>query len=200
METRTLETVRIPTSFYYDGLWQAADWSATVTDETTGQVLLTVILQQDGHPAPLAAVRLGMDDVAKLRQLAGFGRGCAQAEEQRRYDCRTTKEHLESLERTVTSLHEHQVLDARRVEKLESSVSNLDSCVKNLTTALGACASSATVHAQGERLTALERQQREQALVLVGHDERLEAIDGELGDQTQRLSAIENRLAALDAA
>lgn len=125
METRTLETVRIPTSFYYDGLWQAADWSATVTDETTGQVLLTVILPQDGHPAPLAAVRLSMDDVAKLRQLAGFGRGCAQAQEQR-YDCRTTGQRIADLEQRV----------------------------KGLTTALGACASSATVHSQGERLDA----------------------------------------------
>jgi hypothetical protein len=124
-------------------------------------VLLTVILQQDGHPAPLAAVRLGMDDVAKLRQLAGFARGCAQAEE-RRYDCRTTGQRIADLEQRV----------------------------KGLTTALGICASSATVQAQSDQLTALDErltalQQTCNRLVLFA------GSDQEVKDLLVRLTALE---------
>ena len=37
-----------------------------------------------------------------------------------------TAEHLESLERAVTSLHQHQVLDARRLEALAKRLETLE--------------------------------------------------------------------------
>ena len=42
------------------------------------------------------------------------------------YDCRTTDQKMAELEKIIASLHEHQVLDARRVEKLENLVAAID--------------------------------------------------------------------------
>lgn len=99
--------VSIPTSFYYQGMWQTAMWSAMVVDRDTGDVLLTACLPGvagDQAAAAIAALRLGMEDVARLRELAGFGGGVSQRIGTGDYDCRTTGERVEVLERSDDAL------------------------------------------------------------------------------------------------
>ena len=76
MDMRTIDTVTVPKSFYWHGIWQAARWAVKVVDEEKGDVLLMAYLSEavhDGQENVIAALRLGMDDVARLRALAGFG-------------------------------------------------------------------------------------------------------------------------------
>lgn len=228
MDTQMLETVRIPSSFYYNGLWLSADWSATVVDAAKGDVLLTAVLPQVGEPGPLAALRLGMEDVAALRRLAGFGKVKGDG-----YDCRTLTERVAFIEsglagegdenigqfgrlKGIERRQEDDALTfgqhARRLEEIEQRLDDLqqtsnrlvlfagsDQEVKDLAERIAAIESVLGFKGQFDRLpkieeglAALERQQREQSLVLVSHEQRLEAVDAELGDQTQRLSALEN--------
>lgn len=80
--------ITIHQSFYYNGLWQAANWSARVVDDATGEIVLSAELPSGDNNGPFAALRLTMADVAKLRTLAGFTTNPAP------YDCRTTGERL----------------------------------------------------------------------------------------------------------
>lgn len=110
--------ITIPNSVYIDGQWATATWLAEIADPATGELIITATINQ---PTRVAALRMNMDLARRLRAMA-----MQQMPEPGCYDCRTTGQHLESLERTVTSLHEHQVLDARRVDKLERRLEELE--------------------------------------------------------------------------
>lgn len=64
--------VSIPLSFYYNGIWQSANWSARVVDDDTGEIVLSAELPSGDDNGPFAALRLTMADVVTLRTLAAF--------------------------------------------------------------------------------------------------------------------------------
>lgn len=64
--------VSIPLSFYYNGIWQSANWSVGVVNDDTGEIVLSAELPSGDDNGPFAALRLTMADVATLRTLAGF--------------------------------------------------------------------------------------------------------------------------------
>lgn len=102
MDFRTIETVDIPASFYWRGIWHSARWSVTVADREKGDVLLTAYLTEAVHDGTedvlIAALRLGMKDVARLREMAGFGSdGLGGSGGSDCYDCRTTDQRLTEL-------------------------------------------------------------------------------------------------------
>lgn len=96
--------------------------------------------------AALVADRSG-NEAARDLALCEAARVAAErrlVEPMKRYDCRTTGDRLASLEKMITSLHEHQVLDARRIGRLDIATGHADSMAE------------AQINALEQRLDAIE--------------------------------------------
>lgn len=103
-----------------------------------------------GHQRFLNWPHEAIDAEAYLRQLLTLGRDNTpdpsnpSAPSAPCYDCRTTGDRLASLEKMITSLHEHQVLDARRIGRLDIATGHADSMAE------------AQINALEQRLDAIE--------------------------------------------
>ncbi len=237
MDTST--SITAPDSVFFRGQWHAATWLAEVVDESTGELVLTATVLEDGQGAPVvAALRMSMELARGLRLQAGLppqfqvearrmrarmryvadvlrsarrmldtptvdevdglllhaigqlrmadGKdGADGSDEGRCYDCRTTGERLEELERT-TALH-NQRLNAvtKRLDALET---------KN---------ASATVHLNQvpnavKKITELD--QLLQAVIkdcvdiLTGYERWLIRQDDQLFPLADRVAALEDKL------
>ncbi len=118
-----MDTITIPQSFLRNDLWQAADWRAQVVNDETGEILLTAVC---GNDEEMIGVRLTTESVRQLRELTAFAEANMRRDAEQpapdgvAHECNGVQ--LAELEKIIASLHEHQVLDARRVEKLEGKL------------------------------------------------------------------------------
>lgn len=173
-----METVTVPNSVYIEGQWFAAHWAAEVVDDDSGELVLTATV--DGSAPRVTALKLEMETVGALRRAAGFdGPLPSQRADAAEADLRYWRESVEfavrMLERgrqggSVRREAENAESYLRQLLEMQAAtdeadcydcstnaqrMADLEARVKGLTTALGACAASATVDAQGKRLSAL---------------------------------------------
>lgn len=154
-----METITVPNSVYMDGQWFAAQWAVELVDDSSGELVITATVAGPGAPR-VAALRMDMGLASDLRAQAGFverpapggsrvlrydvahecnGVRLAELELQQRIDHHTMlatfndhQEQISSMEKTISSLHEHQVLDARQMHGLANRVDALEYTVGNL--------------------------------------------------------------------
>ena len=269
------------------GRWRDAEWSATISDPATGELLVTAINAQHGDEPAMVAFRLGREFLLSLRGLAGIdgplpadeargelaylresvqfavnilaqgrtlGQDYRQAawntesylrqllaldaeQEQPGYDvehaCNGVRfaeleqqisiqkqringltKRMDETQKMISSLHEHQVLDARRMEKLETALmgdadryGNLVRRVEDLENARQPVPSRAWEDAIESRLAELEAlaqcrvlYQRldalEQGPRYTMHDQqRVDDIVAKLRETIERVGTLEGRMA-----
>lgn len=176
--------VSIPLSFYYQGLWQSADWSARVVDDDTGEIVLSAEMPSGDNNGPFAALRLGMSDVAVLRVLAGFNNPPPTP-----YDCRTTDERLAALDEFAVAVNQNTAKQAIETARIYQRLAALERAMV------------ADQHEFNAKVVAVERNldrlvEKLAALEAAAADHRL-AEDRWQARQDDQLAELTDRLAAL---
>lgn len=74
---QTLQTLQLDGSLFVGmngngGRWRDAEWSATISDPSTGELLVTAINAQQGDEPAMVGFRLGREFLLSLRGLAGI--------------------------------------------------------------------------------------------------------------------------------
>lgn len=92
-----MDAITAEQSVYVNGRWMDATWMVETLDGETGEMVITATVDGPGAPV-VCALRMSMELASQLRVAAGFV-GVVEAETC--YDCRTTTERLEALERRV---------------------------------------------------------------------------------------------------
>jgi len=166
-------------SVFVNGEWLDAEWRVETLDGETGEMVITATVMGPGAPV-VTALRMSMELAARLREAAGF-EGALEAEPC--YDCRTTTERLEALERRVKADADALAVQyARVLENLSTLATRqtlLEERVDGLSSWLGKVTRETARDAVGEWSDEL-----------TSHWQRIEALTSRLNEMEERTDTL----------